>query len=462
MNDRWYHMVPLLKRVIVGALMFLGYILGAWLVAEAVEMITAPAPERVEAPFPIALNFLFQPARYKVAYGGRGGAKSWGFARALLIQGSRRPMRVMCARENQNSIADSVHQLLKDQIAALHLGHFYRIQKYSIKGANGTLFSFAGLRHNIDNIKSLESYDIVWVEEAANVSKASWDKLIPTIRKDGSEIWISFNPELSTDDTYQRYVLTPPGNGIVRKIGWRDNPWFPPVLQEEMSMLRARSEEEYLHVYEGHTRSTVEGAIYKPEISKAEQDGRITRVPYDATRPVDTFWDLGYGDMVSIWFAQVVGMQWRILDYYQNSHQAIDFYLRILQQKEYTYGTCVLPWDGGARQLGSGRSIEELMRAKGYKTRVLPQWRVADGINAVRTMFSQLWFDSERCKDGLAALRRYQWGPPSANGIVGREPLHDDASHPADALRSLAVYLKAPAEKKKPQEQRRRELTVWS
>lgn len=446
------------RRVSLAAVVLIGLCAGAF-----VGLLTAPAPVQVNAEFPEALQFLFQPARYKVAWGGRGGAKSWGFARALLIQGSQRPLRILCARENQNSIADSVHQLLRDQISELQLKAHYVVQKATIKGANGTQFTFAGLKHNIDNIKSLESYDIVWVEEAANVSKQSWKKLIPTLRKDGSEIWVSFNPELATDDTYDRFVVHPPPNGIVRKISWRDNPWFPKVLQGEMEILKARSEDEYLHVYEGQPRSTVEGAIYQNEIARAEADGRITKVPYDASMPVDTFWDLGFGDMVSVWFAQHVGMQKRVLDYYQNSHQAIDFYLRVMQQKEYTYGTCVLPWDGGAKQLGTGKSIEEIIRAKGFKVRVLPRWSVTDGINAVRTVFPQLWFDAGRCIDGLAALRRYQWGEPSKDGVARREPLHDDASHPADALRSLAVALKAPEEKKKkPAGGPRPKLSIWS
>lgn len=418
---------------------------------------------QVTAQFPAALEYLFRPARYKVAYSGRGCGKSWAFARALLIQGSQRPLRVLCARETQKSISDSVHQLLRDQVAALGLKEIYQVQKATIIGPAGTQFTFAGLRHNIDNIKSLESYDVVWVEEAHSVSKASWDKLIPTVRKDGSEIWVSFNPELATDDTYQRFVLGSPPNAVVKRLSYRDNPWFPKALLDEMEYMREHDHAAYMHIYEGHPRSAVEGAIYEAEIRRAEEDGRITRVPYDSTRPVDTFWDLGYGDMVSIWFAQVSGFQWRVLDYYQNSHQAIDFYLRILQGKEYVYGTAVLPWDGGAKALGTGRSIEELMRAKGFKTQVLPRWDVLNGINAVRTIFPQLWFDSECCADGLQALRRYQWGPPNAKGEAKREPLHDDASHPADALRSLAMFLKAPKPKLPDGRQKfRGRVSAWS
>jgi phage terminase large subunit len=404
----------------------------------------------VNAQFPEKLSFLFEPMRYKVAHGGRGGAKSWAFARALLIQGAQRPLRILCARETMKSIADSVHKLLSDQISSMELQAHYAIEKSRIIG-NGTEFTFAGLAHNIDNIKSLESYDIVWVEEAANVSRNSWEKLIPTMRKEGSEIWVSFNPELDTDDTYRRFVLSPPPRSKVVRVSWRDNPWFPEELRHEMEYLRETDPDAYEHVWEGGTRSSVEGAVYKAELLAAEKSGRITRVPYDASRSVDTFWDLGYGDMVSIWFAQAIGFEYRVLDYHQDSKRALDWYLQVLQGKGYTYGTCVLPWDGGAKSLGTGRSIEEQMRAKGFRTRVLPQWRVADGINAVRTIFPQLYFDAEKCADGLSGLRRYQWGPPPANGGQKREPLHNEASHPADALRALAVYLKAPAPEKEKQ-----------
>ncbi len=422
---------------------------------------------KVKAQFPEKLNFLFEPWRYKVAHGGRGGGKSLGFGRALLIQGSKKPLRIVCVRETQESIADSVHQVLEDQIKEIGLQSRYTVLKSTIvskKFASDarTEFLFKGLRYDPDTIKSLESADICWVEEGQSISKESFRVLIPTMRKEriengqsvSSEIWVSFNPKFATDEVYRMFVANRPPEFLngkpwakVVKIDWRDNPWFPSVLKQEMEEMKARDYDEYLHVYEGHTRSTVEGAIYKAEITRAEQQGRITQVPYDPSKPVDTFWDLGYGDMVSIWFAQIVGMQWRVLDYYENTHQAIDFYLKVLQGKEYVYGTCVLPWDGGAKNLGSGRSIEELIRAKGFKARVLPQARVADGINAVRTIFPNLWFDSEKCQDGLNGLRQYQWGPPTNAKrpdlqTEKREPLHNAASHPADSLRSLAMSIK--------------------
>src|SRR6185437_15618646 len=160
---------------------------------------------QIEANFPEKLSYLFKPKRYKVAYGGRGGAKSWGFARALLILGAQKPLRILCTRETQKSIGDSVHKLLDDQIKLLGLEKFYEVQKSAIIGANGTEFIFAGIRQNVHNLKSYEACDICWVEEAQTVSKSSWDVLVPTIRKEGSEIWVSFNPDLETDETYQRF-----------------------------------------------------------------------------------------------------------------------------------------------------------------------------------------------------------------------------------------------------------------
>jgi phage terminase large subunit len=149
----------------------------------------------VEAKFPKKLRFLFQPKRFKVAKGGRAGGKSWGYARALLIQGAERKLRILCTRETQKSIAESVHHLLKEQISLLGLEEFYLVQETSIKGKNGTEFIFSGIRQqNVATMKSLEDVDICWVEEAQVVTKRSWEVLIPTIRKENSEIWVSFNP----------------------------------------------------------------------------------------------------------------------------------------------------------------------------------------------------------------------------------------------------------------------------
>lgn len=398
---------------------------------------------------PEALGFLLDPHRYKVAWGGRGGAKSWNFARVLLCKGAARPLRILCARETQKSLAESVHHLLSEQIAALGLHAHYRILEGAIYGVNGTEFRFAGLKHNITNIKSLESFDIVWVEEAQVVSKHSWETLIPTIRKDGSEIWISFNPELDTDDTYTRFVVSPPSTAKVVKVTWRDNPWFPETLRQERAELLAKDPVACDHIYEGNCRSAQEGAIYEAELRAAMAAGRIGKVPYDPTAPVHTFWDLGFGDMVSIWMAQAIGFEYRLIDYEQSRQKPLGYYLQQLQARPYIWGTDFLPWDGAAAQLGSGRSIQELMMAAGRNVQVVQRTLITDGINAVRTIFPLCHFDEERCAEGIKGLRHYRWGDPAKSGQERSQPLHDWASHPADALRTMGVSIQHP-EKKRP------------
>jgi phage terminase large subunit len=403
--------------------------------------------QTTQANFPAKLRFLFQPARYKVAYGGRGGAKSWGIARALLIQGAQRPLRVLCAREIQKSISDSVHKLLRDQVAALGLADFYEVQDKVIRGRNGTEFTFHGLKHNIGNIKSVEGTDVCWVEEAQNVSKSSWSTLIPTIRKPNSEIWVSFNPELATDETYKRFVADPPTGAIVERINWSDNPWFPDVLRQEMLDLKAKDPDSYLTVWEGHCKQVLDGAIYANEIRKATEEGRFTRVPYDASKPVSTFWDLGRADMTSIWFAQVIGFEFRMIDYYENRGHALAHYLKALQDRPYVYGTCWLPHDAQNELLASERTIEQQMRAAGRDVRITPRLGVAEGINAARTIFGRCWFDEQKCADGLNCLRHYRYDVDPNTGQFSAKPLHDWASHGADAFRYLAVAL---TEAKKP------------
>jgi len=206
----------------------------------------------IDINFPEKLQFLFVPSRYKVAHGGRGGAKSWGFARALLILASQKPLRILCAREFQNSIQESVHKLLSEQVDSMGLTHHYEVLQSTIRGKNGSEFMFAGLKTDPTKIKSAEGYDICWIEEAEKVSSQSWDILIPTIRKDGSEIWVSFNPHIETDSTYQRFIINTPPNAQVVEISWRDNPWFPVELENERKYLQQTDPDAYLHIWEGH------------------------------------------------------------------------------------------------------------------------------------------------------------------------------------------------------------------
>jgi len=402
-----------------------------------------------KAEFPIKLKGLFEKSRYKVAYGGRGGAKSWGIARALLIKGAKDPMRILCAREFQTSIKDSVHKLLCDQIEALGLLGFYEITQNSIRGKNGTEFSFVGLRNNVANIKSYEGVDIVWVEEAQTTSRLSWNILIPTIRKQGSEIWISFNPELETDETYQRFVLQPPKDCIQIKINWSDNPWFPDTLMLEKDALKQRDLEAYNQVWEGLCRQSVDGAIFAKELQQAELDGRLTKVPYDATKPVHAVFDLGWADSTAIWFLQFVGMETRLIRYIEDSQKTISHYLATMQTFGYVYDKVWLPHDAENKTLAAaGRSIDDIVRAAGYKTQILPRVPILDSINAARTIFPSCYFDRDNAAEGINCLRHYRYEVDPVSGQFSRTPLHDHYSHGADAFRYIALMIKEPAARK--------------
>jgi phage terminase large subunit len=403
-----------------------------------------------KAEFPVKLEGLFKKSRYKVLYGGRGGAKSWGIARALLIKGAKDPIRILCAREFQTSIKDSVHKLLCDQIESLGLLSFYEITQTSIRGRNGTEFSFVGLKNNVSNIKSYEGVDICWVEEAQTTSRLSWNILIPTIRKQDSEIWISFNPELETDETYQRFVANPPADSITMKVNWYDNPWFPDTLKLEKDALKARDEEAYNQVWEGLCRQTVDGAIFAKEMQQAEKDGRICRVPYDATKPVHAVFDLGWSDSTAIWFLQFVGMETRLIRYIEDSQKTISYYLATMQTYGYVYDTIWLPHDAENKTLAAaGRSIDDIVRAAGYKTQIMPRVPILDSINAARTIFPNCYFDREHTADGLACLRHYRYEVDPETGQFSRNPLHDHYSHGADAFRYIALMIKEPPKRKK-------------
>lgn len=401
----------------------------------------------LQTDLPEKVEFLFQPKRYKILHGGRGGAKSWSIVKVLLILGQQSPLRILCAREFQSSIADSVHKLLSDQIDEMGLSAFYDIQKATIFGKNGTEIRFAGIRTNIGAIKSFEGIDICWVEEAANVSKASWMTLIPTIRKPGSEIWVSFNPELESDETYQRFVVKPPKDSTVVRINWQDNPWFPETLRKEMEELRETNEDDYEHVYGGQCKQALEGAVFAAELRAAAAANRITSVPWDSSKPVDVFFDLGKRDMTSIWFAQTVGFEFHVIDFYQNCGQQVAHYVKTLKEKPYAYGEIVLPHDADHDLLASARTIKQQFQAAFSKVIVIPRTAKATQIEAGRSIFGQCWFDLEGTQAGVQHLRKYQFDIDPETKQRSTEPMHDENSHAADAYMTLAMRMRLPKAK---------------
>lgn len=393
----------------------------------------------VDVTFPKKLNGLFQPCRYKIMHGGRGSAKSWSAAKALLTLAASKPLRILCTREVQKSIKDSVHRLLSDQIQSLGLGRFFEVLETEIRGRNGSLFLFAGLAsHTVESIKSYESVDIVWVEEGQSVSKKSWDVLIPTIRKPGSEIWCTFNPELETDDTYQRFVANSPPNAWVVEINYSDNPWFPEELeQERLHCLATRPKHEYDWIWEGKCLPAAEGAIYHDEVTAMQSSGRICNVPVDSVLKTHTIWDLGWNDKMTIILVQRSATAIYIVDYIEDSHRTLSDYVAQLKDMRLNWGTDYLPHDGTHKNLQTGKSPQELLQGLGRTVQITPNIGIENGIKMAREVFPRIYID-KKCTRLIECLKHYRREINQRTGEPG-SPRHDEYSHGADAFRYLAV-----------------------
>lgn len=402
----------------------------------------------IQIQIPEAFEPLFQPKRYKVLFGGRGGAKSHNVARALLVLGMQNPLFIVCGREIQKTIKNSVHKLLADIIRGHSLTQFYKVLDGEIRGINGTTFIFIGLKHNTTDTKSLEGCDILWIEEAENVSNNTYEIIIPTIRKKGSEIWITFNPKNRTDPTYERHVANADEDYWVKRVSWRDNPFFPEELEKERLKLEAKDPDGYQHVYEGDFDTRRSGSVYANEIASAREQGRITFVPYQPVSEVFTAWDLGYGNATSIWWLQWVGRELRWLEYYEDTGKLINFYADIIKSKSYSYGKHYLPHDGAHGNI-RGETVIKQLQALGIKPCViLPrELSISPGIDLTRQTLGFSVFDEEKCKDGIHALEHYAFEWDEERKIFKNEPKHDWSSNGADAARYAAIAAKRASQK---------------
>lgn len=397
---------------------------------------------RLKSKIPDAFAGLLEPHRYKVFYGGRGGGKSQSFAIVLLLEGLRRPIRVLCAREVQNSIKDSVKRLLDDEIERLGLRGFYTSIENEIRGANGTLFLFYGLR-NMTSLKSMKGLTHCWVEEAESISERSLDILKPTVREEGSEIWFSFNPEHVHSPIWQQFIVQRPEDCLVRKVTYRDNPWFPEVLESERVQCLRADPDKYDWIWEGNPRLIAEGSYYGKLLQAAEDAGRIGKVPVEPQLLVNTAWDLGMSDSTAIWFFQHLPVghmgEWRFIDYYEASGEGLAHYAEILAQKGYRYGVHLAPHDIAVRELGTGKSRIETARNLGIQFTAVKNLPIMDGIEASRQVLGAAWFDRDKCAKGLNCLYGYKREWDDARGAFRDHPLHDWTSHGADAFRYAAV-----------------------
>lgn len=392
---------------------------------------------------PAKLEFLYTPARYKIVYSGRGAGKSWAFANALKLRALQKPTRILCAREIQKSIKQSVHTLIKDRIEADGLSGYFEVLDTTIRcRITKSEFLYTGLQgHTVDTIKSFEGCDIVWVEEAQTVPKRSWEILIPTIRKQGSEIWMSLNPELDTDYTYKQFIENPPPGAVVQYLSYRDNPFFPDVLEyERMRAKETMEEDDYNNIWEGKPRSAVIGAIYAKEIQALLTEGRADRALYNPRLPVHFVTDLGWGDSTVVGFFQRTADELRIIDYIEDDHKPFDWYLAEIQKRNYNRGVFIMPHDASAGNIRTTITPEQMARQFGFQTHVLPNSSIEQGIKAVKVLFRNIIVDGRKCAPLVEHLRRYRRHENQRTGVFS-SPVHDEHSHAADMMRYAAMGL---------------------
>ncbi|MDB5692344.1 MAG: terminase [Alphaproteobacteria bacterium] len=403
---------------------------------------------------PEAFRGLFEPHRYKAFYGGRGSAKSHSFATALVILAAQKPLRIVCAREIQNSLRDSVKQLVEDKILKLGLSARFRCLDKMTRGLNGSQFTYVGLWRNPDAIKSLEGADIFWGEEASAFSERSLKIVRPTMRKPGSELWFSWNPEFEHDPVDLLFRgRSPPPQALIRKVSWRDNPWFAGTpLQAEKDYDYEADPARAEHVWGGGYVTAVDGAYYAAPLTEARAGGRIGRVAADPLLAIRAYWDLGVSDSTSIWVAQFAGREIRVLDYCEGQGQPLGFYADWLRTRGHGSAECVLPHDGARRDSVSALKYEDHLREAGFRVQTIPnqgKGAAMKRIEAARRLFPSIWFNEENCRDGLKSLAAYHERIDFKRN-VGLGPEHDWASHGADAFGLMCVAYEAPNERRSP------------
>lgn len=430
---------------------------------------TLPMAATIRVEVPRKLKPLLRPARYKGAHGGRAGAKSHFFAEQLVLRCFARTTRAVCIREVQNTIKESVRQLLIDKIAKLGLQDHFDVLDAEIRVRNGGLIIFRGMQsYNAESIKSLEGYDIAWIEEAQSLSAVSWRLLRPTIRKEGSEIWCSWNPRHDTDPV-DEFFRGPhkPADAIVCEVNWNDNPWFPQVLRAEKDRDFAADPEMAEHVWNGGYQLVSEGSYYARLIARAESEGRVGSFPHNPQRPVRTAFDIGVDDYTAIWFVQEDGLQATVVDYYEVSGDGADDILATAlpeiftppqekrfqgwsrdkalavlgREQPFRYDCHYLPHDVRMREWGHGaRSRVETLISLGLKNirKGVPA-KPEDRIQAVRRILPLCRFNATpRVLLGLKRLRRFhrKWNDSLQTYTT---PEHDENSHGADAFGEFAV-----------------------
>lgn len=396
-------------------------------------------------------------ARYRGAYGGRGSGKTRSFAKMAAIWGLKLSQEgkegvIVCGREFMNSLDESSMAEVKAAInSEPWLASCYEVGDRFIRTADRRIeFVFTGLRHNLDSIKSKSRIHLMWVDEAEPVSETAWQKAVPTVREHDSEIWVTWNPERKNSATHKRFRENPPEQSKIVQLNYLDNPWFPEVLEKERLEDFEKRPDQYGHVWEGDFVSVVEGAYYAKALALAQSQGRIGYVAADPLMSHRAFWDIGgtgaKADACSIWIAQFVGREIRVLDYYEAQGQPLAAHIAWLRSQGYGNAQCILPHDGATNDRVHDVSYESALRDAGFEVQVIANQGKGAAklrIEATRRLFPAIWFHRETTEGGRDALGWYHEKKDETRNI-GLGPNHDWSSHGADAFGLMCVAYEKP------------------
>ena len=392
---------------------------------------------------PDAFIELFQPSkkwRHILYHGGRSSGKSTTVAIYLVTLATNRPVRILCCREVQRSMKESVHRLLSDCIQKYKLPG-WTITEETLRNRNGSEFIFKGLHGNDQDVKSTEGVDICWVEEAQSVSMNSIDVLIPTIRKDGSFLIWTMNRLTEEDPVWNRIAKNPDERTYVRQVNSDEiELLLSPEVIHEREKMRKDNPELFEHVWLGQPLTVNTGSVYGKQLAQAREDGRIGSVPYDDALGCYTAWDLGIGDATAIWFFQVTtGGEIHFIDHYESSGEDLGHYISVIQNKPYQYNKHFLPHDANARELQTNMTRADFFRNRGINNvEVLRPTKFTLGTDDIslvaRPKFSKCWFDEKKCQRGLECLRAYHYEYDDKNKLLKDKPCHDWSSHSSSAF----------------------------
>lgn len=397
----------------------------------------------VNIDIPAPFQELFEPTknwRHYFLHGGRSSGKSTTVALYLVVMATSKPLRILCCRETQRSIKESVHKLLADCIQKYNLPGWI-ITEETLRNKNGSEFLFKGLHGNEQNVKSTEGIDICWIEESQSVSMNSIDVLIPTIRKDGSFLIWTMNRLTEEDPAWVRIAKNPDDRTYVRKINSTEiEQLLSDEVKHEREKMRKENPELFEHVWLGEPLTVNTGSVFGKQLARAREDGRIGKVTYDDAIGTYTAWDLGVGDATAIWFFQVTSSgEIHFIDHYESSGEDLGHYISVIQNKPYQYNKHFLPHDAASRELQTNMTRVEFFQNRGiYNVEVLRPTKFMlgqDDINLVaRPKFSKCWFDEEKCRRGLECLRAYHYAYDDKNKLLKDKPEHDWSSHSSSAF----------------------------